>query len=81
MNDKLSDKLENRMIEFKREIEEKILELRQERDLLYSGLAACVLAAGKEELFIPDSILIGNARIDVIRDPDKLGYAVKVRRE
>ena len=80
MNDELSDKLENRMIEFKREIEEKILELRQERDLLYSGLAACVLAAGKEELFVSDSILTEKVSLDVIRDPDKLGYTVKVRR-
>ena len=55
--------------------------LQQENNALYSGIAACVLSTGKEELFIPDSILTVSGELEIIRDAEKAGYNVKVRSE
>lgn len=61
------------------ELDRLIEELRHENELLFNGIGACVLATGKNELFIPDLILGQKIKVEIFRDPCRpFGFTVKV---
>lgn len=55
-----------------------IRELQEYNDLLFAGLAACVMSTGKKELFIPDIVLDKKYHVEINRDKERYGFVVKV---
>ena len=56
-----------------------IRELQEYNDLLFAGLAACVMSTGKKVLFIPDLVLDKKYHVEINRDSERYGFVVKVK--